>query len=61
MPFRVGKPKYKQPFQTHRRGLYPVIVIEAGVLYPDFKKRPRAETQEAPVMKQGNLQEVRPT
>ena len=40
MAFRVGKPEYKQLFQTHHRRPYPVIVMEADALDPDFKKSP---------------------
>lgn len=64
MSFSVGKPTVKQLFQMHDRRPYPVIVLEAKVLDPDFegnKKKAKAKTQEAPVMKQGISSEMRPT
>lgn len=39
MPFTVGKPKYKQLFQTRHRRSYPVIVIEANVLNSQKQSR----------------------
>lgn len=39
MPFIVGKPKYKQLFQTCPRRSYPVIVIEADVLNSQKQSR----------------------
>lgn len=61
MPFKVGKPTNKQFVLTHNGKPYPVIVFEADVLDLDFLKKAPTESQEAPVMKQGSLSEVRPT